>query len=114
MLCETIKDFIAKVARSCAQDDDIPVKCGELNGKLDALLLTLDDESSPEGSTSPEGGGGASSGAGGAGGAAGGLTGAGGGMLADAVANVLSTAHMTALQVGYPEVLASVRYYQAA
>ena len=50
VLCETVKDFLAKVAESFKDDDDqgeggMTNKCAVLNQKLDALLTTLNEES---------------------------------------------------------------------
>jgi len=48
VLCETVKDFVAKVgsdANDGEDKDSISSKCAVLNQKLDALLKTLDDES---------------------------------------------------------------------
>ncbi|XP_076324259.1 diacylglycerol kinase eta-like isoform X3 [Tachypleus tridentatus] len=49
VLCETVKDFIAKIGTAYAQetsyfDDSIAQKCAVLNEKLDSLLSTLDKE----------------------------------------------------------------------
>ncbi|XP_022246674.1 LOW QUALITY PROTEIN: diacylglycerol kinase eta-like [Limulus polyphemus] len=49
VLCETVKDFIAKVGTGYARqssyfDDSITQKCAVLNEKLDSLLNTLDEE----------------------------------------------------------------------
>ena len=40
VLCETVKDFVAKVGESSDMED----KCCVLNEKLDALLKTLKEE----------------------------------------------------------------------
>ncbi|XP_076311305.1 diacylglycerol kinase delta-like isoform X2 [Tachypleus tridentatus] len=58
VLCETVKDFIAKVGIAYAQegshvDDSITQKCAVLNEKLDSLLKTLEEESIAT-SSSPE------------------------------------------------------------
>ena len=52
MLCETVKDFVAKVAETARSHDgneeSIATKCATLNEKLDALLKTLQQESGDE------------------------------------------------------------------
>uniref|UniRef100_A0A8D0EBM1 Diacylglycerol kinase n=1 Tax=Salvator merianae TaxID=96440 RepID=A0A8D0EBM1_SALMN len=50
VLCETVKDFVAKMGKSCerpienAEADDMAVKCAELNEKLNMLLQALHAE----------------------------------------------------------------------
>ena len=47
MLCETVKNFVAKVGRYYSSEDnsDMPVKCRLLEEKLASLLDTLTVES---------------------------------------------------------------------
>ena len=44
VLCETVKDFVARVGVCAATEDPIAHKCCVLNEKLDALLKTLENE----------------------------------------------------------------------
>ena len=51
VLCETVKDFVAKVGENCTDeggatgDEAMTNKCAVLNQKLDALITTLNEES---------------------------------------------------------------------
>ncbi|XP_041850154.1 diacylglycerol kinase delta-like isoform X1 [Melanotaenia boesemani] len=60
VLCETVKDFVARVGKayeknteSSEESEAMAKKCGVLNEKLDSLLKTLNDESQASSSLPP-------------------------------------------------------------
>ncbi|XP_076811636.1 diacylglycerol kinase delta-like isoform X2 [Clavelina lepadiformis] len=44
VLCETVKDFVAKVGQEKSGDDELPLKCQKLEEKLASLINTLSTE----------------------------------------------------------------------